>query len=135
MAKQKNARISLSKILPMKINSKDPGSLLSKLFRTVMTDTGMVNKADSLLDAYVKNSKNEDTGKERDKSAAFIAVSSESMTWKTFMDLMANMVLAKEMTFSIKINHGKSRLTGEEKITVHNLVVLSTNPKEGEKNE
>lgn len=134
MAKQqqKNAR-NLNKLLSMKIMSRDVGSILSKLFRKIITETGEINRAEALLDTYLKNSVDETTGKKKDKSAAITAVVSEYMTWKTFMDLITNYLKVKKITIIVKLDHGNDR-RGNPVITVHEINAASTTTEEN-KNE
>ena len=131
MTKPKNTR-NLTKLLSMKIMSRDVGSILSKLFRKIITETGEVNRAEALLNTYLANSVDEKTGKKKDKSAAITSVVSECMTWKTFMDLITNYLKVKKITIVVKLDHGNDR-NGNPVITVHEINAASTT--EENKNE
>lgn len=123
MTKQKNSR-NLTKLLSSKIMSRDVGSILSKLFRKIIAETGEVNQADALLDTYLKNSTDPETGKKKDKSAAITAMVSEFMTWRVFMDLITNYLKIRKITILVKLEHGKDRY-GNDKVTMHEITVAS----------
>lgn len=113
-----NAR-NLTKLLSGKIMSRDVGSILSKLFRKIVQETGEINQAEALLDTYLTNSVDE-SGKKKDKSAAVTAIVSEQMSWKVFMDLITNYLKVKKITIVVKLDHGADR-HGNRKITVHEI--------------
>lgn len=119
MAKQKMTR-NLTKLLSSKITSRDVGSILSKLFRKIVQDTGEINQANALLESYLNNSIDEKTGKKRDKSAAVTSIVSEFMSWKTFMDLITNYLKVKKITIIVKLDQGKDR-NGNPVITMHEI--------------
>lgn len=115
----------LSKLLSTKIVSRDTNSLLARLFRKIMMETGFINSADSLLETFVRNSKL-GNAKGKEKTAASTQISTELMSWKVFVDNIFNYLQVESATIVIKLNHGKG------KITVHELPMLPTREITGE---
>lgn len=122
MAKQKND-VKLETLLSRKILSRDVGSILSKLFRKIMEETGAINQATALMDPYLINS-----GKE--KSAAKTSISAEFMSWKGFIDLLTNYLKIRKIVFSVKLDHGIDKKTNEPIITVHEITVRANGAKD-----
>ncbi len=114
---------TLFRTLSSKIKSKDMGSLLSKLFRQIITETGLINKISELRDRYVDSSELTEHVKKKTPSQVNAMIASEQMSWKTFIDLTVNLLRVKKITIIIKLDHGKSRITQENKITIHELTM------------
>lgn len=114
---------TLFRTLSSKIKSKDMGSLLSKLFRQIIKETGLINKIGELRDRYVESSKLTEHSKEKTPSQVNTMIGSEQMSWKTFIDLTVNLLRVKKITIIIKLDHGKNRITQENKITIHELTM------------
>ena len=114
---------TLFRTLSSKIKSKDMGSLLSKLFRQMITETGLINKIGELRDRYVESSELTEHAKKKTPSQVNTMIGSEQMSWKTFIDLTVNLLRVKKITVVIKLDHGKNRITQENKITIHELTM------------
>jgi len=104
----------LHKIITTPVKSKDSGGILSKLFRKIMTETGLVNAVDSLVELYLKDSEAQSkrsglTPKKR--SQIQTAIKEEDMTWKSFIDLVINLVRVKKIVITIDLYHTETRVT------------------------
>ena len=108
----------LFKILSSKIMSRDVSALLSKFFRIIVQETGMINNMEGFIDKYVDASKT--SGKEKTKPQVVAAIASEQMSWKTFMDSICNLLRVKKITIVIKLDHGNN------KVTIHELPIKAT---------
>ena len=74
----------------------------------------------SLISTYEKNST-------KDKSQIQAAVLSEDMTWKTFTDLVSNLLDVKTFSISITLTHRVKDKDGNHKVTVHHVDATPNN--------
>lgn len=98
-----------------------PGGVLAKLFRKIMQEAGLMSAYDVLVDRYVhKTSMHNVSAVERKtKSTLKANLTSSSMTFKTFTDLIFVFIGAKRMDITIKLTYPN------DDVSVHNLSVKS----------
>jgi len=108
----------LSKILSSKVMSKSVSSVLGRLFRQILKETGLIHSIDSFVDRYEAETKLEAERlgiKPKNRSQIVTQIASEGMSWKIFMDSITNLLRVKKVTICIKLDHGNN------KITIHEL--------------
>lgn len=109
-----NDKSLLHKIINTPIKSRDSGGILSKLFRKIMIETGLVNAVDSLVESYLRDSKEQSrtTGlAPKKRSQIQTSIKEEDMTWKSFIDLVINLLRVKKMVITIELYHTETRVT------------------------
>ena len=109
-----NEKPLLHKIITTPVKSKDSGGILSKLFRKIMTETGLVNAVDSLVELYLKDSEAQSKSSgltPKKRSQIQTAIKEEDMTWKNFIDLVINLVRVKKIVITIDLYHTETRVT------------------------
>lgn len=111
--KKKNER-SIVTLLEGSVTSRSPGGILARLFRKILKETNIIYVVKSLIDNYEKNS-------DKDKSQIQASVISEDMTWKTFTDLVSNLLDVKSFSVSITLVHKVKDAEGNHKVTVHHV--------------
>jgi hypothetical protein len=103
------------------INNRTEGSVLATLWRNVLKETNMLPALDYFVDRYVNNTKGMESRvkavKRKTKSTMMKNVTTNDMTWKTFLDLMFNFLKVKKITITIKLTHAN----GDD--TIHSVVV------------
>ena len=107
----------LQKILASKVTSKNVSSVLGRLFRQILKETGLINSIDSLVDRYEAESELEAKSlgiKPKKRSQIVTQIASEGMSWKIFMDSITNLLRVKKVTICIKLDHGNGRVTIHE---------------------
>ena len=92
----------LNKLKDIK-NNED--GLLSKLFRRVLMETGLIHSLTSNVDEYISN------GGSKKKSSILKNVIDGEMTWKTFMFLLFEIMIFKKIKLKLEITHDSGIVT------------------------
>ena len=118
------AEASNQKIKFDPLDNNKEGSILVKLWRNILTETNYINAIEYLVNRYAnKGSSSVKMVKKKTKSSMIKNVTSTEMTWKTFIDLIFNILNVKKMTISVKLQYPN----GKE--SIHSVVVEDTNVK------
>lgn len=82
------------------------GTILSRLWRNILHDTHYINNLKYLVDRYVNKSKSSvNMVNRRTKSSLIKNLTAQDMSWKTFIDLIFNVLDVKFITISIKLDY------------------------------
>lgn len=116
------------------INNNKEGALLSKLFRKIVTELSLINRIHFLIDRYTKVAVGSDVKavKRKTRSSLVNNIVADEMTWKTFMDLMFNLLRVKKCKFTVELTHQNGV------VSKHDLMVVkdtSTDDKDDSKDE
>lgn len=89
------------------IHNNKEAAVLAKLFRRINMDLNTTGKMEHLIDRYIKyaNNKNISLLKKKTRSSLCNSIVSEEMSWRTFMDLVFNLLRVKRMKISITFLH------------------------------
>lgn len=99
--------------------------ILAKLFRKVIIETGLVFNIKSNVNTYIlENIKYKRDGKPR--SSVLGLINSGSMTWKSFVFLIYEILKIKKMTITVKLQHDNKG----DVITNHEIFVTPNTRKE-----
>jgi len=116
--------ISNQKIKFDPLDNNREGSILVKLWRNILKETNLINAIEYLVDRYTnKSNASIKMVKKKTKSSLIKNVSATDMTWKTFVDLIFNVLNVKKMTISVKLQYPN----GKE--SIHSVVVEDKNIK------
>ena len=89
---------------PKKINSRKQGSVLSVLWRKIVTENHMQNNILHMIDLYAKNSAGSmKMQKRKTKSSLTKNIIAEDMTWNIFTDLMFNFLKIRKIRLDITL--------------------------------
>ena len=110
-----------SKVFETQIES-SPGGVLAALFRKIMKEGRFIPLMDILTERYLNNASlnNVSAVRRKTKSTLKTNITSGSITFKTFVDLVFYYLGAKKLNISIKLTFAN----GTE--TVHSVAVLPT---------
>ena len=98
LSKKKKSTRSIVTLLEGSVTNKSPGGILAKLFRKILKNSNMLYSIETLIEKYEKNS-------DKDKSQIQTQVCSEDLTWKSFCDLIVNLLEMKSFKITIEMTH------------------------------
>lgn len=120
--------------------STNESGILTRLWRKIIKDNNLTSYLPMLVDQYVNETHmldDQDTNKAKDpatkalkrksKSTMINNITANEMTFKTFMDLVFNLLKVKRITLSVKITFNN----GDE--NVHSVVIDNNKGKKDEK--
>lgn len=87
-------------------NSKE-SAVLSKLFRVVLKELNLLNKVEYYIDRYIRNANKNDLAVQKRKTRSSLSknIVADEMTWKTFSDLIFNLLRVKKCRITIELFH------------------------------
>lgn len=101
-----------SKIKLEEITTSQEGTILTKLWRNILHDTNYINNLEYLVNRYVNKTKSSvKMVNRRTKSSLIKNMTAKDMSWKTFVDLIFNVLDIKFMTVSIKLDYADGSST------------------------
>ena len=96
---------------PVEKTGNTANGVLTKMFRKIIFDTGLVRSLMYFIDKYKAE------GGERAKTSIVKTITDSEMTWKYFIFLLFEVLRAKKVTFKIEVEWAN------EKITTHELEI------------
>lgn len=93
---------------PVEKTGNTANGVLTKMFRKIIFDTGLVRSLMYFIDKYKAE------GGERAKTSIVKTITDSEMTWKYFVFLIFEVLKAKKITFKIEIEWPNSKLTTHE---------------------
>lgn len=116
MAKPKPNKAEL---LKQPITSTSEGAKLAKLWRIIVRDLNIAKNVEYLVTRYADQGKQNSAIKRKTKSSMMKNITDEAITWKTFLDIMFNVLRVKKMTITVSLEHESGSKT------LHSLTILS----------
>ena len=104
-ASQHNDRTRITNMIDIinkDITSNTPGSLLGRLWRSILSGTGYGNRLYSLVLMSI-SSNISNTQRRKDKNQIMNNVQQEDMTWKLFLSLLQDVIKVKRVKFRIDL--------------------------------
>lgn len=109
---------SNNKIVLPKLTTHVEGSILVNLWHKILRETNYIYALEYMVAKYTaKNKSSIKAEKRRTKSSIIKNITSDVMTWKTFIDLIFNFLNVKKMTMSLRLEYPN----GKE--TIHSITV------------
>lgn len=104
------------------LNNKD-SALLSKLFRSIIKDRGMLFQMETKVDEYILNAHKDDIRvvKGMTKTQINNKMLDEEMTWKNFIDLIFNVLRFRKLRLVVELTDQKGNTTMHEIVSVKEL--------------
>jgi len=100
------------KIKLEEITTFQEGTILTKLWRNILHDINYINNLEYLVNRYVNKTKSSvNMVNRRTKSSLIKNITAKDMSWRTFIDLIFNVLDIKFMTISIKLDHADGTST------------------------
>ncbi len=95
------------KILTTPINNDKESAILGKFTRKIIVDLGLINKIEFMVNRYIKtaNDKNISADKKKTRSSLINNIVSEEMTWKTFTNIVFNLLKVKKCKITLELTH------------------------------
>ncbi len=112
--------------------AQNEGGILTKLWRNVLKDNNLEPALSYFVTRYVTKSNKIDSEnvRRKTKSSLINNITASEMTWKTFTNLIFNVLLVKKMSINIKLTMPNGDTT------FHNVLIDNNNPgEEKETNE
>lgn len=123
MAMVKKHKQNISEILNDPVDNNKEGAALSKLWRIIVSDLNLGKRMEFLISNYIQNSKNSAI-KHKTKSSMRKNITDDNITWKTFLDILFNVVDIEFMTVTVTLHHkGKSK-------SIHTIDIVAEPEKE-----
>jgi len=89
----------------MKKPSNLEDGMLTKLFRKILFDTGIVNNIGTYINSYVRS------GGKKSKSQINKIILDEGMSWKSFIFLIFDVLRITKLDIKIKLHHESGEVT------------------------
>jgi len=86
--------------------SNKEGGILVRLWRTILEETNYYNSLDYLTSRYVNDTARASSvkaGRRQTKSSLIKNITSNNMSWRTFVDLLRTFLKVKDAEFSVKL--------------------------------
>ena len=93
---------------PVEKTGNTANGVLTKMFRKIIFDTGLVRSLMYFIDKYKAE------GGERAKTSIVKTITDSEMTWKYFIFLLFEVLKAKKVTFKIDIEWPNDKITSHE---------------------
>ena len=105
----------MSKIVIPEIVSQKEGGVLAKLWKKIVKDDGHTNGIEYLTNKYLERA-NEIVNrvqnmKKKTKSSLVKYITADDMTWKTFLDLLFNLLRVVKVEIIVKITYADGSTT------------------------
>lgn len=113
--------------------SKTESGVLAKLWGKILSETGMDNSLELLVNRYVNKSNSIKVGKRKTKSSLIKNITATGMSWKTFLDLLFDFIGVLKVDVSVKLYY-RTGDTSVHTVTVENLATVSELDKDKEDN-
>ena len=95
------------------------GGILTRFFRKIIAETGLINNLSLLINMYEKN---RSIKKKKSKTTIIKTILDPEMTWKSFIFLIFNILQARKMKITVEIE------LPNKKTTTHSLIVRPLQP-------
>lgn len=122
------------KTLNKRITSTKENSVLARLWRKILMETGIAYKVPFLLNNYTRKSdeKRSNANKRKTRSSLKGDLIAEELTWKSFSNLVFNLLSVKSIKVTIDLTHVNNSVTTHS-ITVDKEVVNEYNKEHNKK--
>lgn len=94
-------------VLEKKIVGTSPGNILAQLLRDTIKRLGLLPEIPFLVDECIEGLTRKDPNTKRTKSSLDAEILSEDMTFKTFINVLVNILRVDEVDFVLDVKYGE----------------------------